>query len=373
MNFSDADKLSTWNSQEAKKYIIHDIFLVIYFIIGCIGNLCVVVVYGTKMRSTTESRYFIPLLAVADFFACALRAPFELWKNLLPVNFQNILGCQIVWFLVNIFTYGSIFLLAVMTLQRYLKVCWPTKKPLSLRFRRMVLSFIAFFSVAFSAPFIIWNEKLEINSHVNVTGYICGANVKRIDKSGNSFISFITFVSIILLAVMLELLILNALIARTIYLHLKQKKARLGNASIILKKTSTPTTRGTGVTEISSTDCSFENQSDNIGSVSTTNTNCQSEKLETKQKDTLSSRRFSYMFITIGLAFIVSYIPQIFLLFSLVHDISFWTNISEIQTIVFKFLDQMVAINNIVNPYIYGYFDLKFKSEVKSLMCCNRF
>jgi hypothetical protein len=89
---------------EAKKYIVHDVFLVAYFIAGLTGNIAVLLVYKTKLKKESESRYFIPILAFADLCACTLRAPFELWKTLLPVNFQDIIGCQIVWFLVNVFT-----------------------------------------------------------------------------------------------------------------------------------------------------------------------------------------------------------------------------------------------------------------------------
>jgi ABC-type thiamin/hydroxymethylpyrimidine transport system permease subunit len=69
---------------------------------------------------------------------------------------------------------------------------------MTLRWRRASLVIILLLSLVFSGPFIIWNEKLEIpNTALNVTGYICGANVLKIDDNSNSFLGFIFFVFLI--------------------------------------------------------------------------------------------------------------------------------------------------------------------------------
>jgi hypothetical protein len=45
---------------EAKNYIVHDVFLVAYFIAGLTGNTAVLLVCKTKLKKESESRYFIP-------------------------------------------------------------------------------------------------------------------------------------------------------------------------------------------------------------------------------------------------------------------------------------------------------------------------
>ena len=229
MSGSEEERLSNWNTMEAKNYIVHDVFLVAYFIAGLTGNTAVLLVYKTKLKTESESRYFIPILAFADFCACTLRAPFELWKTLLPVNFQDIIGCQIAWFLVNVFTFASIYLLAVITFQRYLKVSRTFGPQMTLRWRRASLVIILLLSLVFSGPFILWTETLEIpNTALNVTGYVCRANVLKIYNNSNSFLGFIFFVSLILVLVMVELRALNGLIGRTIFVILKNYRQRSG-------------------------------------------------------------------------------------------------------------------------------------------------
>lgn len=387
MNGSEEERLNNWNTMEATNYIVHDVFLVAYFIAGLTGNIAVLLVYKTKLKKESESRYFIPILAFADLCACTLRAPFELWKTLLPINFQDIIGCQIVWFLVNVFTFASVYLLAVITFQRYLKVCRPFGPQMKLKWRRASLVIIFFLSLVFSGPFIIWNEKLEIpNSALNVTGYICGANVLKIDDNSNSFLGFIFFVSLILVLVMVELVVLNGLIAKTIFVILKNNRKRtenLNEAKRMSQKHSTgQKDHSTSLTGDGSTAYSTEctNTATDDGSNEKRDLNLKNKmdelskgeanskmKPESNHKD--SSRRFSYMFMVISFSFILSYIPQIFLLFSLFRDRYFWIKSSHVETIVYKFLDQMVMINNIVNPIVYGFFDKKFRSAAKTLIC----
>ncbi|CAG2250582.1 CMKLR1 [Mytilus edulis] len=109
--------------------------------------------------------------------------------------------------------FSSIFLLAVITLQRYLKVCRPFGSQLSLKLRRISLLVIFVLSVTVSAPFIIWSEQLRIpNIELNLTGYMCGINTMKVNH--NSYRTFVFYPSLVIVGVMMELIILNVLIGR---------------------------------------------------------------------------------------------------------------------------------------------------------------
>ncbi|CAC5422394.1 unnamed protein product [Mytilus coruscus] len=111
------------------------------------------------------------------------------------------------------FWFSSTFLLAVITLQRYLKVCRPFGPQFALKWRRISLLLIFVLSVTVSAPFIIMREQLSIpNIELNVTGYMCGINIMKVDQ--NAYRTFIFYPSFIIVGVMLELIILNVLIGR---------------------------------------------------------------------------------------------------------------------------------------------------------------
>ncbi|CAC5396154.1 unnamed protein product [Mytilus coruscus] len=379
MNRSTEEKLNAWNLEEAYKYIVHDVFLIIYFIVGVFGNAMVLIVYQTKFRKESDSRYFIPILALVDLLATLLRVPFELWRTILPVNFQDINACRYLWFAVNIFTFSSIYFLGIITLQRYLKVCRPFGPQLTLRWRRVSLVIVFLLAAGTGAPFVIWDEILEVpNPALNVTGYICAADVFEVNENSDSILGFICFISFVIVSVMMELIILNSLIARRIFILIRNNNARKNSTKLarsnVSKERSGSTfyvvQEGTSMTEANSTDFSITNneQETRQEKVEVPLSNySKANKATSENQEPASSRKFSYMFMVISLAFILSYLPQIFLLFSLIKDRYFWIKISQTETIVFKFIDHMTTVNNIVNPYVYGFFDQKFRASAKTL------
>lgn len=368
MNFSVEERLDKWNSEEANKYVAHNIFLVIYFIIGFVGNLVVLLVYKFKLTKENESKYFIPILAFVDLMACVIRSPFDLWKNLMPVKYTFLLACQIIWFFFDLFSFLSIFLLGLITFQRYLKVCRPFGSQLTLKPRRICLFVIFILSFSISAPFVMFDETLEIpNQSLNITGYICGANV--IDS--DSFLLFILYPAIVIIAVMMELVILNSLIAQRMFTVLRNENKRKAKSST---QNSTATFYDSNINESEgSTNETLTNPGDDrtINHAKSTN---QSNKpdltnMRNEKDHTSASRNFSLMIMVISIAFIISYIIQIAFLFSMVNDRYFWTKQTEAEASAFRFMDQLVTVNNIVNPFVYGFFDKKFRHAAKSLFC----
>ena len=185
---------------------------------------------------------------------------------------------------------------------------------------------------------------------------------------------------------MVELIVLNGLIGRTIFVVLKNNRKRTGklneatrislNQSMGQKEPSTSqtvegsTVYSTDCTNTETNGASREKMNIHLKNKRDEFSNSESNiKVKPGSNNEGSSRRFSYMFMVISFSFILSYIPQIFLLFSLFRDRYFWIKSSHVETIVYKFLDQMVMINNIVNPFVYGFFDMKFRSAAKTLIC----
>lgn len=83
-------------------------------------------------------------------------------------------------------------------------------------------------------------------------------------------------------------------------------------------------------------------------------------------------RRINMMFFVIIIAYIFAYIPSIIMLILSysIADFNFVT-LSKSETCAFFFIARFVLINHIVNPFIYGYFDLKFKEELKKCFKCQ--
>jgi hypothetical protein len=86
-----------------------------------------------------------------------------------------------------------------------------------------------------------------------------------------------------------------------------------------------------------------------------------------KSRSESVQRRLTIMFLVIIIAYVLSYIPPLVLLILTyaMEDFNFIT-LSEGQTIAWTYVPRFLFLNNIVNPFIYGYFDTKFRDQLQS-------
>lgn len=80
------------------------------------------------------------------------------------------------------------------------------------------------------------------------------------------------------------------------------------------------------------------------------------------------------MFMTIIIVYVISYIPSLVILILRYSKPDFdYLDFTETAYFVWFFFSRFVFINHIINPFIYGYFDVKLKREfVRSVRCCLR-
>lgn len=80
------------------------------------------------------------------------------------------------------------------------------------------------------------------------------------------------------------------------------------------------------------------------------------------------------MFMTIIIVYVISYIPSLVILILRYSKPDFdYLDFTESEYFVWFFFSRFVFINHIINPFIYGYFDVKLKREfVRSVRCCLR-
>ncbi|VDH96204.1 Hypothetical predicted protein [Mytilus galloprovincialis] len=92
-----------------------------------------------------------------------------------------------------------------------------------------------------------------------------------------------------------------------------------------------------------------------------------------KRRNDSVKRRITIMFFVIILAYIISYIPALIILILIyaIDDFNFIT-LTEGETISWIYLARFVFLNHIVNPFIYSYFDVKFRTELKTFFLCKR-
>ncbi|CAC5422393.1 unnamed protein product [Mytilus coruscus] len=222
------------------------------------------------------------------------------------------------------FWFSSTFLLEVITLQLYLKVCRPFGPQLALKWRRISLLLIFVLSVTVSAPIIIMREQLRIpNIPLNVTGHMCGVNIMKVDQ--NAYRTFIFYPTFIIVAVMLELIILNLLIGRQMIIASKMftvvnnvMRKRTTHAQLSASRNSLDTNfANINSVSMSLAETDLEKTSNETSNENmSTNWDVPERQINTSitEERISAAKRFSLMTLVINLVFILCYIPQLVLL-----------------------------------------------------------
>ena len=166
--------LYEWNNYLASFLIGNSVVLCLYLLIGVSGNLLVLYIYSFRMKKAKDDRYFIPYLAVMDMVACVFGASFALALNILPVRFQGDYLCKAFWFSNQAATLTASFMLLVIAVQRYLKVCKPFKANMTLFWKKLALFIVVTAGIILAMPCWIFYGEIEIHSaELNITGWRC--------------------------------------------------------------------------------------------------------------------------------------------------------------------------------------------------------
>lgn len=105
-------------------FIYPFVFLVIYMVVGFIGNSIVIYIFTVKWK-LTKTTVFILTLAGVDLMSCLVNMPSEaaiLWH---PIDFDHDVMCKISRYTTFIASASSSFVLIAISIDRYLMVCRP--------------------------------------------------------------------------------------------------------------------------------------------------------------------------------------------------------------------------------------------------------
>jgi hypothetical protein len=88
-------------------------------------------------------------------------------------------------------------------------------------------------------------------------------------------------------------------------------------------------------------------------------------EVESKRDKSTSGRRISVMFMIISVTSIVCFIPSWTFILLQRKDPDFWKKLTPEESQVSLIFRRLYILNHAVNPFIYGFFDPKFRLHVK--------
>ncbi|XP_061184399.1 nematocin receptor 2-like [Saccostrea echinata] len=356
--------LDDWNEEYIKRYTASTVILSIYLLFGVVGNLTVLIIYSTKMHSKQDDRYFIPFLAGVDFVGCVVSTSEILIENNEPYKYPGNFTCKSLHMSACASIVSSTFMLLVIAIQRYQKICRTFGFQMNLSFKRIAASLIISLACGFALPITFLYGIVEVyHPTKNITGFRCGPvpNTDTFREIYQGIIITAEASSVICMSV------LYALVGYTLVKKMKYPKK--STHSVALK--SIPSSKVEKSTE----------ETETFDTITETKTieNMESKKKskcppKTKRSKGLTGKQYSLMFMVISLVSILCFFPPWIFMILETQDKTFWNHLSFQEAQVFNIIRGMFILNFVVNPFIYGFFDSKFRGKIlECLVSLKRF
>ena len=354
-----------WNNEYARRYIPSTVLQSLYLVLGVCGNLTAIIIYTTKMNSKHDDRYFIPFLASVDLAGCIVSTTFMLLSNNLPYMYPNTAICQLLHFSASALIIGSIFLLFVISVQRYQKICRPFGFQMNLRCKRIVASSVLLLAGILAIPTIFLYEKIEVvHSSTNVTGHRCGPkpNTTTFGEIYRGIIMVSEFISMVCMCIS------YGFVGYTLMTKLRPKRKYIPQKEISMPSTISNTRITAEDSAVSETACdSTECQLDERAESTLKKAN----KKRKQDKTNRTGKKYSLMFMFISLISALCFFPPWIFILLETKDKTFWIRLSYAETQVFVIFRGMFVLNFVVNPFIYCFFDTKFRGYAFKYCPCK--
>lgn len=336
-------------------------------VLGIPGNTLVIAVYGL-MRKSSVYRTIILVLGVNDLLVCGITLPFELYTMNNHLSFREKWTCKVFRFLNYLFVHNSILVLLLMAIERYRRVCRPLKVQMSTKIGRIWILFIFLFCLVYTVPNIFIRGIHTVQIYANLTGHECATSDDFINSNIPIIYTSISF--FICLGSIAILIIVYFCIGKNIFEHFKFVKSLKTEGKSDHQATVECTANSKSISI--SDNCDLES----VGRIS------MHSRFSSSFKQRWPSMRYSQrprkvpahhsnkstkIALLITIIFVLSYIPHLVAsTMSGIHGDSFISRYLPLS--VFHLMQRTYAMNHVVNPFIYGFIDRRFRIECKTVI-----
>ena len=326
---------------------------------GIIGNLFMIFMYTLTMKKEQmESRYFIPWLAFYDLLVCITSEIYFLSDTYFWISFPSDVHCKVIISLVGLTMITSDSFLLTIAVQRYVKICRPRAKQMTLFWRRVAVGAVIITNIIYTAPTPIVagiNDIKLVYKGVNISGPSC--------FTGNQQYPLfqLIYYGILIVIVIGNIFVTAGLytpIACVIYRHFNVRRRQRQH------RNSTPQLEESTRVDSEETDNTDTKVGGGAGE--------KSPRSVSKRLSRTPKTNFNLMFFVIIFVYVVSYVPTAIMLIYVTLDDGFWTSISFAEFGFYNWLIRSYVINHAANPFIYAYFDLRLRDNITRLFCKRR-
>lgn len=327
-------------------------------LVGVIGNIHVLALFPRSYRKPSTYTVFVIALAIVDLATCVLHMPMEIFDLTRPYTFYSEIGCKLFRFNNAFLMLSSSFILVLIALERYRRVCNPLRPQMTVSLSKKLCVLVTFICLALTSPMYALNghhkEVLQGNG-VNATGYMCFI---QDDVRGTFYLYGYLGLIVLLFIIAAGILIFTYVsISRVIFSrHASLRKGRISSPNSYVN-----------VSTVSLDMTSPEKPACNhtmFFSRSASNETTTSQKMST-----LKTTRSLFLITAI---FIVLFTPYLLLNCIITLDENFKSRLNDLEMTVYQISFRLILVNNVCNPFVYSFTDNRFQNGLKEFYCCRK-
>ncbi|XP_060572867.1 neuropeptide Y receptor type 1-like [Ruditapes philippinarum] len=351
----------------AERLIGGVVFVSILMVIGCAGNIVVLLVYTFRMKASNH-RIFIVFLGLLDFLASSVAMPFTVITLRQPEMFTKTPTCKLYWFANYFICSASGLALLVIAIERYRKICVPLGWQMTRRTAILSCLVILLVTTGTSWPVLILMGKTTVpESTPRITDSICATENK--ENYDMYQIYYHAVLSLLVCPCFVALVVLYGLVWRVVRKYNASKKDKY---KFIVADGSSESDRKSSKGSLNTNKCNDTADSQSMTSSFMKQNSVTSQTAEINDRKKFKRiKKTTIAFLLITVIFFISYIPYLILTILIYSNaISVLTSSGVVFVNIIRFTPY---INNIANVFIYGCFDVQFRREVKALYntCCK--
>lgn len=354
------------NEQKALNNIPMILYLGILSIFGFIGNLHVLLVYTVVLKPNENYRIFVLFLAGFDIVACSLVMPFDIFVFRFPYTFDYIYPCKIFNFFKAAMILGSAFMLLVIAIERFQKICNPFGWQMTTKTATLACIFALLSAAVLAWPNSVFKGHATMDlKNGTIKGVECEIDDFYQGRRKKYPVIYYGCLFVIDVGFTVSLVVLYILIGRTLHKHAQLRRVKFNkntnpeNSSThftAFSSSSGQTKDATETTELS-TDDRHSNHANNGKTPGTKN----AQKIP-KRKRVKSWDRMTKILFTITILFTLTLLPNLILVPVTILSKTFKSSLGPVGWNVYSIFRKFFYLNHMVNPIIYGFFDTTFRN-----------
>ena len=314
------------------------IFLAFLFFIGTVGNAHVLAIFRKLPDKQSTYPLFIKVLAIVDLATCVLQIPMEIFDIVSPYSRAILKVCKVFRFKQTLLLSLSVLILVLIAYERFNRICRPLKDQMAISKAKCLIGAVVLVSVVQSIP----------------AAFLYGNNTIKIEKNLTKTVCFIAdeFMGSTFLLVTYGILCFEFVASACciVLSYSFNKKTILAKRKNLLKR------------DLHVTDQTVLQISDEKNYIAGRKTIYPSQSY-------LSTMKTTKTLLLVSGLFVIVFMPFVVLTACIGSHPSFKDNMDADELTLYHIGIRLILINNVANPFIYGFTDNRFK---RNLHACYR-